>query len=409
MNAKEKERLRRILMIVFAVLVLVYIVYQVYLVTHSSVETQVVTTETVNDSVDTDVFVVRNEKTISSSGNGTIISVISDGSRVAKGEEVAAVFSDTKAAGYYARMSKVTEELSRYKRLNSQKTSYAVDVSAMNATIAQDVIDIVEIVDSGNLSDLEDAIYTARDDAITEQIATGQDLDLDAKLSELRTQYKKLQKKGTTHSSLTAESSGYYSSSVDGYESTASYSKVAKMTVEDIEKILDADPKEVSDKVIGKIYASFDWYMLCIVPTNKTSDLGVGDSVTVNFPSSAVSTVPATVYAVTSDQSKDESAVVLKCNRMDSGIATLRKEEAELVLYSYTGIKVNSEAVRVNDDGEKGVYVKEGNIARFKKLDIVYSGEDFVLSTPHDESGYVEIYDNVILGGKGLYDGAVVS
>ena len=133
MNAREKEALKRGILLASAVLILLYIAYQVYLVTHSTVSTQLAYSTTVNDSVATEVFAVRNETTIKSSGKGTLISVIEDGSRVAKGEAVAVVFSNQSAASNYAELSRISEDLSRYRRLNSQQSSYAVDVSAMNA------------------------------------------------------------------------------------------------------------------------------------------------------------------------------------------------------------------------------------------------------------------------------------
>lgn len=409
MNAREKEALKRGILLASAVLILLYIAYQVYLVTHSTVSTQLAYSTTVNDSVATEVFAVRNETTIKSSGKGTLISVIEDGSRVAKGEAVAVVFSNQSAASNYSELSRISEDLSRYRRLNSQQSSYAVDVSAMNDKVSGDVIRIAEIVDSGNLAGLQDSIYDARDDAITTQIATGEEVDLSSKIAQLTEQYQSYKAAGTTHSSLNSRTSGYYSSTIDGYETTVDYGSVRELTAEQIKKILDSEPKAKSPRIIGKVFADFDWYMLCIVPTNRAGDLAVGDTVKVNFPYSAVSSLPAKVYSVGNEKSSDDTAIVLKCNRMDSGIATLRKESAQLVIHSYDGIRVNSDAILVNAKGDKGVFVKEGNLCRFRKLDVIYNGEDFVLSKPHEEAGYVSVYDNVILGGKGLYDGKVIS
>jgi hypothetical protein len=94
---------------------------------------------------------------------------------------------------------------------------------------------------------------------------------------------------------------------------------------------------------------------------------------------------------------------------MNPDVASLRHETAEIVIASHTGLKIPSSALRVNDDGEKGVYVLSGNIAKFRKVNIVYSEDDFVLSrTEEGQEGYVRLYDNIITEGKDLYDGKIV-
>ena len=50
-----------------------------------------------------------------------------------------------------------------------------------------------------------------------------------------------------------------------------------------------------------------------------------------------------------------------------------------------------------------------GNIAKFRKVNIVYSEEDYVLSLAEEgQDGYVRLYDNIITEGKDLYDGKVL-
>lgn len=214
--------------------------------------------------------------------------------------------------------------------------------------------------------------------------------------------------KSAKHSSINAKSSGYYSSGADGYETTVNYNKVKDLTVKDIKKIMKEDPKPVPEDVIGKITNDFDWYLLCVVPVSQGSGLTVGDSVTVSLPHSAVSSVEAKVAAVNRDGKSNQLAVILSSNRMNSSISHLRKEEAELIMNSYTGLRVNVKAITANSKGVKGVYIKQGNIARFRRLDVVYSTEKYVISRPHETGNYVALYDNVIIGGKGLYDGKIV-
>ena len=407
MNEKQRENLKRGVLIALSVLMLVYLVYQVYMISHDSVKTETVQSVTVNDSVKTDVFVVRSEYYVTDKGDSsTTIPLVSDGNRVSKGGGVVAVFSDPKDASNYARTTRLSEELKRYNRLNSQNGSYAVNVQTMNSAISDDVIDLAEDVDSGDMEQVQDDIYNVRDTIITKQIATGESIDLNSKLTMLNQEYSALMQKSSRHSTINARSSGYYIDGYDGYEKTVNYSKVKDLTVKQVKKILKAKPVYPTGKTIGKVCSDFDWYMICVIPSNRAGVLAEGDEVTVNMPTSSVSSVPAKVAAM--NTSGNKTAVILSSNWMNSSIAALRKESAELVMHSYTGLKVNVDAVDVNDKGEKGVYIKSGNMARFRKLDIIYSTDKYVISREHETGNYVSLYDNVFIGGNGLYDGKII-
>ena len=57
-------------------------------------------------------------------------------------------------------------------------------------------------------------------------------------------------------------------------------------------------------------------------------------------------------------------------------------------------------------DGQTGVYINSGRVVRFRKIDIVYSTDDYVISKMSDEDGFLQLYDEVIIEGKDeLYDG----
>lgn len=409
MNEKQKQQLKITLISFFSFLVLIYLGFQVYQVVKPPLSTEVVSSHTVSDSVETKGFVVRNESYLENKSKGTLIPMIDDGSRVSKGEAVAAVFTDESAAAGYSTMVDLKENLARYQRLNSQSSSYAVNINSVNANISKSVIDLVEVVDSGDLSELTDRVFDVRDELVAKQIATGETTALDSIIAGITTHFTALGKQNATYNTITSDASGYYFNGTDGYETTVDYGLVDKMTVKDIKKVLDADAKKVPKNAFGKVFKDFDWYILCVVDSNKVGDLGVDKKVTITLPYSGVNSVPAVVEAINAGADDKQTALVLRCNYMNSGIAQLRKETVQIVMDTKTGIKISSKAIRVNDKGEKGVFVKSGNVCKFKKVDIIYSEKGWVLSAPQDEKGYVAQYDTVILEGKGLYDGKNIS
>ena len=62
-------------------------------------------------------------------------------------------------------------------------------------------------------------------------------------------------------------------------------------------------------------------------------------------------------------------------------------------------------------DGERGIYVLRGNVVRFRRIEIVYTGEDYYLvksSVEDTEYEYLQVNDLIILNGKNLFDGRVL-
>ena len=58
---------------------------------------------------------------------------------------------------------------------------------------------------------------------------------------------------------------------------------------------------------------------------------------------------------------------------------------------------------------QAGVYIRSGNVVAFRKIEQEYSEPaDYVICKETDESGWLHLYDDVIVGGRGLYDGKII-
>ncbi len=93
---------------------------------------------------------------------------------------------------------------------------------------------------------------------------------------------------------------------------------------------------------------------------------------------------------------------------MDKNISSMRLEDIEIRVKSYTGIKVNSSAVH-DKDGEKGVYALVSNIAKWRRADVLYTGDGYVILSyddPDVQNG-IKLYDKIIIRGRDVYDGRV--
>lgn len=80
--------------------------------------------------------------------------------------------------------------------------------------------------------------------------------------------------------------------------------------------------------------------------------------------------------------------VVLSCREYLAETTQLRHQTAQIVLHSYTGLRLPSVCLRQSDDGKLGVYCVQGSFPQFKPVEMVYQGDDYVLvSVPQNTEG----------------------
>lgn len=403
---KNYQAPKRILVVVIGLFLLAYVGYQIYHMNFTPVTTETAIQQTIHDTVNTNVFIVRDEEIISGqSDNGVLVHSVIDGERVSTGNAVAYLFSSETDAENYAKSIAVDKKLTYYKALQSHKSIYTVDPDTVDRVIENTLNDIQKIKTSGKLEEIEDAKQDLLDNMNQRQLITNTltDEDLTAKLNELTAQRSEIP--AFNYKEISAPEPGAFVSKVDGYEKIADYSKIDELTTADIEKYLSAQPADTS-AAIGKLVKEFDWYMACIVDTLSITDLKVGSRIVVNFPFSSVDGVTASVDRMTSE-ANGKSVLILRCNLMNDTLSSLRSENAQIRLNTYSGLRVSTKAIRVNAEGGKGVYVQTGNAIEFKKIKVIYTGTDFVLCESTGEKNYLELYDEVVLTGKDLYDGKI--
>lgn len=410
----KKKKSINILYALLAVLVVGVSIYEIFRINYSPVETEVALETTVNNAVTAEGFVVRDESYIRADAAGTLVPLVTDGHRVASGDAVAVVFGSEASARNYSELQQVEADIAYFESLQNKIGASSADVDVLEEQIYSAAESYVLAMRSGNLDE-----YGSYEDAVCEaitsrQLSTGTVIDPTEKLAALRARLAQLQSAAGGYTTVTADNPGYYISHVDGYENVIAYDDVLTATGDQLAAVLSADPVPESElqNCMGKLVDAFNWYLVCVLDAQTAAGVASGDRLTVDFPLTSAESVQATVMSVlpTGDGC---TVLVLQSNLMNQQYAGLRKEQVQIVLDSYTGFRVNNRAIR-EVDGVQGVYVVSGNLVEFKKVEIAYSDSEYsVCVTPTDDngnpqSGYVELYDEIIVEGTDLYDGKIL-
>ena len=352
---------------------------------------------------------VRDETPIEANVTGTLVPLVEDGKRVANGDDVAVVFDSENAARNYNELQKVKEDIAYYSSLQNKVGVQTNDVETLDNRIYSACDDLVSAINTGEVDNYSEKESTLRDAITSRQLSTGTVIDPTQKLSELNTRLNELQKNEGGYTKIQANNPGYYISTVDGYENAVSYTGVLNLTTDKIDALIDGStlPNADNSSYMGKLVDAFNWYILCVIDYKDAASLKVGGKITVEFTGTTAEPLSADVVKI-NDAADGRTSIILKCNLMNKKYAVLRKNPVKLIFNTYTGYQVNNKAVR-EINGQKGVYVLNGNIVKFKKINIVYSDSEYsICSVPDGESGYLKQYDEIIVEGTDLYDGKIL-
>ena len=400
---------RRLLTALCALLLIVYVGYQVFVATYTSVSYETAVSYSVYDLLDVQGIAVRNEQILPSSEDGYLYYTLKNGDRVSSGGTIAAVYESEQDAALYEQITRIDKELETLRILQRQGTASKTNLDAINAQIRQKQSAVAAAGASGETDGLRETREELLELLNRKQIAVGKVADFSARIAALAEKRSALYAQYTA-ASRTVQSplAGYFVSRVDGYENLLSYPSASLMTVDTVRTAINTTPAVSEGAYVGKVVGDYEWYLACIVPTEKLSLLSVGGSQDIKLPFVSGSTIPVTVEAV--NKSGDEAAVILRCGYMSEALSSARCEQVQLLLTEYTGLYVPDEALHFNENKEAGVYVRVGNLLRFRRVDILYYSENgkYAICSAEEREGYLSLYDDMAVEGKDLYDGKLV-
>lgn len=404
---KKKIGLKSVAVILAISLVVSYVIYQCVLISKSDMETQFALMETVYKTIDTECFVVRDEKFIKNNVNGTTVSFASNGERVARGDTVSMVFNSSDDAVSFLKIRELEKDIAHYEDLSGQANLQTLNIDSLTEKIDNELVDFLEARDNRKFSDAVSSAETFRDSLTGKQIATGTALDYSEKLASLKNELTTLQNTKYSYTEVKSSEAGYYINGSDGYENSIEYSKIDTLTAEAVEKVISSEPQAIASDVVGRVVSSFKWYIVCVVDTDKTVNLSYDEQIYVNFPYRGVEKLPVTLHKI-GDRTGEKTLLVLSCDLMNDSVSDIRIEDVQIITGEYSGYKISNSAIRTVD-GVKGVYVVRGNLLGFRKINVLYSTDTFtIVNNPEGESDYIKLYDKVVTEGVELYDNKLV-
>ena len=371
-------------------------------------------------------YLVRREEVLPSY-DGLLFISREEGERVSAGGSVGVVYHSQEALEQARQLQQL--------RLQLEQLEYAQSVASgsqealqLDSSIAQELVALKSAMASERYSAAEDAAAALETYVLKREYTYSGEGDVEEQLAGLADQIRALSASTRQSSTaVTVQEGGYYSALVDGYESVLTPDLLEELTPGQLRSV-SPDASRTSNA--GKIIYGNQWHYVALLSEADAGQLWEGAEVSLRFVSGLEKDVPMTVERISTAEN-GQRLVVLSADRYLSVTTLLRDQSAQIILQSYSGIRVPKTAVRVldvtreNEAGEEeavsltGVYCRVGAAARFKPVDILYQGEDYYLVSPApDRMGSLSETgrelrtlrngDEVVVTAKDLYDGKVI-
>ncbi|MBE6855635.1 MAG: hypothetical protein E7501_08300 [Ruminococcus sp.] len=400
--------------IILALLVVACFSSVVYHFFNQDYKTETAIYATASESVSFQGVSVRDETICTYNGQGVVCYNVSDGGKLGIGTTIADIYADETQIDIRRQISVLEEELALLQKIQNPGTSESAQPANLSGLIEERYKALTTARERMDLT----ALREEKDDILvllsTYQKITNSEVDFSARIQSLNAQISALESRRTLPlDTVTADRSAYFVSYTDGYESTLTKDSLSTLTVADIRAVEDT-VTAASGRTLGKMIDGYEWYMVGVINNAKKTFL-TDMTVTLKF-SSTSETVQGVIETIRSTGNPEESIVIVRCNKMTHDLVQHRTERVEMIKGEYEGIKVSRHAIRFNEievpvkDPEtgvetmetikaKGVYVLMGEQPEFRRLDIIYEGNDYVITSLNAGEGYVSLYDDIIVNG----------
>lgn len=400
---KKTSPLMKILPIAVLTAVLVYLAVQLYNYLSDPVNTTLVVAGQAEDTIALNGWLLRDEEVLPAQ-NGTLSRVRQEGERVGVGQVLARVYANDGALQTVSQIETLELQL---QQLQFALTSYLNPDAALklDTSITGDILTLRQALTGGDYTAAEGDIAPLKAAVLKRDHSYASQEEIQTEIKSVEGQIKSLEASlsGTT---VTARASGTYSAVCDGYETVLTKAFLEDVTPGKLARLRPVD--EQSN--MGKLIYGDTWYYVVTLPEEQASYLKSQGAVTLRFAKGFDQNIRMQVVSVSAPED-GQAAVTLSCRKYLAQTTLLRHQAADVILRTYEGLRVPSNALRVSEEGVTGVYCVDGSTAAFRPVTVLYQGQGYALVRDADgasDTQTLRVGDEVIATAGALSDGKVI-
>lgn len=393
----------RAFVITIVVAVFVYLLCRFIIAQSNTISTIPVQLVTVRDSIQASGFIVRDEAIITRNSGMKYTLLVSNGEKVSKEENIAVMYSTDAGLNNYldALENKRSSDMLGSIIKNNSGSS---DISSVNTEIYNYLYRLAQDSSSGMSGsgeykgDLESAI-------LSREYILKKDNTFVTNETKCFKAYQQLLKDAGSGAYIQTKQSGYFSVTVDGYESLLDTEKCLAFTTQSFSALTQkavTAPEEGT--LIGKLITGFEWMYAALLPESDAAQLTKNNSYKLLLRGEEIDAQLVSVGEVYDGK----VLCVFKSGDQISEIASMRTETTEIVLNEVTGYRIPKSAIRMQGD-KTGVFCLEGMQCVFKPVEIIFERDNYyIVKADLTNNNGIYLNDQLIVNKRNLKDGMII-
>ena len=412
----------------FLIIIAVYFLLQYDHESGNLIETERADMDTRQDIIELYGYIFRNEEIIYSIGGSSVNYLIDNGAKVGKNQVVALSQQNSADFSMKDQISALTEKLDILNKSNINLETANPNIEKMDKDSRSMYIDMLQSIENGRFKDagknrIEFLILLNKKQLVTGEISGNRFENIITSAEDSKKQLEaRMSVSGMGAAEVFSNKSGIFYSRVDGYENNFTADTIKTLDFDKFDEIMKDQPdSNILNNALGKVAYDFNWYLVCRTQKNKTFDFTTGQNYNIIYPYSSNRSIESVLIRQIDSADSNEILLIFETSSIPFDFDFSRKQTIQIVFNEISGIKVPEEAVHIveREDGTKaeGVYIQKGNLVVFRDLpkeECLAKFEGYYLylepsKRPDTGGGTLQLYEDIIISGKNLYDGQAIN
>ncbi len=403
---------------ILSVAIVSYVFLQLMLNVGALIETESAAYASITDRTETEAFLFRNEHVVPAGAEGTDCFLAEDGEKVRKGEDIAITYSDPNDVKLRERITEIDARLDILNRSSLSTGASTTNVALLDSKIDELVLSIIRQSDLNNF----DKVSREKEELLilmNRRQALINSESYTAEIARLSNERESLSNALSGASFVTqSPESGYFYSTVDGYENDFTVERLNGLSSEEFEILSSATPDEsLINSSSGKIVIGSTWYIALALDKRTAETYREGRNYPITFQYSNNTELDMKLERKLARSDKDMTVLIFSSKQMPAGFDYSRCQTVELAHSTYEGIRIHNDSLRMVD-GKTGVYVVVGSKIVFKEAEILYNYGSYSICALPKNPAYpnrkdltytspdkLSLHDAVVTEGENIYDG----
>ncbi|MDO5398327.1 MAG: HlyD family efflux transporter periplasmic adaptor subunit [bacterium] len=354
----------------------------------SDIVTEPAELTTLENSVHTNGFIVRDETMYYATGTGTPYFGASEGERISKDSQVAVIFEGKVDSDSIKELSVIDAKLKRAYEAEQNGLTHRSDTGSIENDIMMRVNEIYGFAEDDNVR------MAAQQHEAIDSLRTNGEYNNDTGATRLEDEkWRTIQSIGSGRKEIYSEISGVFSTYLDGLEPVLVPDRIEQYTPSYIRGLPDAENEEAdlnhveTGDPICKVMNNHVWYALAALNSDEAEKCSKNTSVKLRFNNMADAEVEGIIDYISDADENGDRLVLIRCSTYVESVFSYRRADMDIIFDSYTGYKVPVNAIRAGD-GNPYVYGQAGSSSFKCEVKVLYtdSGSEYSIIESTEEA-----------------------